>query len=242
VADALFEDPRLVQVYDPLEADRTDLDVYAGLADELGAHSVLDVGCGTGTFACLLARRGVTVTAVDPARASLEVARAKPGAEAVRWLHGDATSLPTMGVDAAFMTGNVAQVFLSDDDWHATLRGIHAALQPGGWLVFETRDPTQRAWEGWTPEQTRATVDVPEVGVVESWHDVTDVAGEVVTFRSFVAFRREGFVVESQSTLRFRPRSDVESSLLRAGYRVAEVRDAPDRPGRELVFLAQRIG
>ena len=53
--DAIFEDPRLAAVYDPLDPDRSDLDVYVAIAQELGARSVLDVGCGTGTFACLLA-------------------------------------------------------------------------------------------------------------------------------------------------------------------------------------------
>ena len=141
MADAIFEDPRLAEVYDSLEPDRRDLDVYADVVTELGARSVLDVGCGTGTFACLLARRGVEVTAVDPAAASLDVARAKPGAEAVRWLHGDATTLPPLQVDAAFMTANVAQVFLTDGEWSATLRAVRGSLRPGGWLVFETRDP-----------------------------------------------------------------------------------------------------
>ncbi|MDQ2876634.1 MAG: methyltransferase domain-containing protein, partial [Actinomycetota bacterium] len=46
--------------------DGPDLDAYAALAVELGARSVLDIGCGTGTFACLLARRGIAVTAVEP--------------------------------------------------------------------------------------------------------------------------------------------------------------------------------
>ena len=146
MADAIFEDSRLARVYDSLEPDRRDLDVYANVVTELGGRSVLDVGCGTGTFACLLARRGVEVTAVDPAAASLDVARAKPGAEAVRWLRGDATTLPPLQVDAAFMTANVAQVFLTDREWSATLRAIRDSLRPGGWLVFETA--TQRVGPG----------------------------------------------------------------------------------------------
>src|SRR5688572_12036632 len=121
VPDAIFDDPRLAQVYDPLDPDRSDLDAYAAIVDELGARSVLDIGCGTGTFACPLARRGIEVTGVDPAAASLDVARGKPGADAVRWVHGDATTLPALQVDAAFMTANVAQVFLTDEAWDATL-------------------------------------------------------------------------------------------------------------------------
>jgi len=87
MADNAFEHPRLAAIYDALDTDRSDLDVYAGIAKELGARRVLDVGCGTGTFAVLLADRGFDVTGVDPALASLDVARAKPGGERVRWIH-----------------------------------------------------------------------------------------------------------------------------------------------------------
>jgi ubiquinone/menaquinone biosynthesis C-methylase UbiE len=57
VPDAAFAEPRLAQIYDPMDPDRRDLDVYAAMAEEFGARSVLDVGCGTGTLACLLAAR-----------------------------------------------------------------------------------------------------------------------------------------------------------------------------------------
>jgi SAM-dependent methyltransferase len=96
MADDIFEHPRLVAIYDALDPDRNDLDVYAAIADELGARHVLDVGCGTGTFALLLADHGVQVTGVDPAGGSLGVPRAKPGAERAHWIHGDATALPPM--------------------------------------------------------------------------------------------------------------------------------------------------
>jgi hypothetical protein len=51
---------------------------------------------------------------------------------------------------------------------------------------------------------------------------------------------RSGAVITSDSTLRFRDRGEVESSLAAAGYRVRDMRDAPERPGREFVFLADR--
>lgn len=34
------------------------------------------------------------------------------------------------------------------------------------------------------------------------------------------------------------PRAAIEDSLISAGYEVTDVRDAPDRPGLELVFIA----
>lgn len=237
--DPIFADPRLARIYDPLDPDRDDLDVYIALVAELGARSVLDMGCGTGTFACLLASRGLDVVALDPAEASLDVARTKPGADRVTWLVGDAVTLPPLSVDLATMTGNVAQVFLSDEDWSATLRGARSALRLGGRLVFEARDPSREAWRSWNREGSWSRVDIPGVGVVESWVDLTDVTGDLVSFRWTYRFEASGETITSDSTLRFRRRHEIEASLEITGLRLLEVRDAPDRPGLELVFVAE---
>jgi SAM-dependent methyltransferase len=238
--DAHYEHPRLAAVYDPLDPDRSDLGVYLSMAHELGARTVLDVGAGTGTFALMLADRGIAVTALEPAAASLDVARSKPGAQRVTWLLGDATTLPALQVDLATMTANVAQAICSPDDWAATLAGIWRALRPGGWLVFETRIPARRAWEEWNRTESWTTADVIGEGVVESWYDVLDVDGPLVTFRGTYTFRSDRAVLTSDSTLRFRERSEIDADLLAAGFSIEEVRDAPDRPGREFVYLARR--
>ena len=239
VPDPIFDDPRLARIYDPCDPDRGDLTAYDAIVDELDARTVLDVGCGTGTFAVLLAARGIEVVGVDPAGASLDVARAKRGAERVFWHHGDATTLPPLQVDLATMTGNVAQVFVTDDDWRATLTGVRAALRPGGHLVFESRVPARRAWEAWVPEATRSQVEIEGVGGVESWCELVEVAVPLVTFRWTYVFEADGAVLTSESTLRFRDRDEVERSLVAAGYVVEDVRDAPDRPGLEHVFIAR---
>lgn len=239
--DAVFDEPRLAAIYDALDPDRSDLVAYLDMIEELGARTVLDLGCGTGVFALLLAERGVDVIGVDPAGASLDVACAKPGAERVTWIHGDASAIPpSVTVDAVTMTANVAQVFLTDADWLATLAAVHAALRAGGRLIFESRDPARRAWEEWTEERTRSTTDVPGVGRVTDWVQVTDVAEDdgLVTFESPNFFEADGTVITSRSTLRFRSREAIEGSLRASGFEVLEVRDAPDRPGRELVFVA----
>jgi hypothetical protein len=44
VADAIFSERRLAEIYDPLEPDRSDLDLYLAIVDELGARSMLDIG------------------------------------------------------------------------------------------------------------------------------------------------------------------------------------------------------
>ncbi len=240
MADAHFEVPRLAEVYDPLDPDRSDLGAYATLAGEFGARTVLDIGCGTGTFACLLAGRGLEVIAVDPAAASLEVARRKPGAGRVRWVHADAAALPRVQADLATMTGNVAQVFVTGQEWTAVLGALHEALRPGGRLVFESRDPGRKAWLGWNRGQTYRRAVIPGVGPVETWIDVIKAEGSLVSFRTTFVFDGDGAVLTSDSTLRFRIRGELADSLAAAGFVVDEVRDAPDRPGREFVFIARK--
>ncbi len=241
MADAIFEEPRLAEIYDALDPVRTDLDAYVGLAHELRAHSVVDVGCGTGTLACLLAQRGLEVTAVDPAAASIGMGRRKPWADRVRWLVGDATSLPPLQVDLVTMTGNVAQVFLTDDEWESSLGALWSTLRPGGRLVFEVRDPAQEDWRNWTREQSFRRHELPGIGAVESWVELVAVTPPFVLFRSNFVFAADGAVLTSDSTLRFRGRDQIGESLEAAGFAVEDVRDAPDRPGREFVFIARRV-
>ncbi|GGO14026.1 class I SAM-dependent methyltransferase [Microbispora bryophytorum] len=238
--DPIFDHPRLAAVYDAFDGDRADLDAYLAIADELGADRVLDVGCGTGCLAILLADSGRTVMGVDPAEASLQIAGSKDRTGRITWIHGDATGVPAFGADLAVMTGNVAQVFLTDDDWTRTLRGIRGALRPQGHLVFETRRPERRAWQEWASDTGPVVLDLPEAGLVEQRREVTDVSLPLVSFRYTYTFLADGAVVTSDSTLRFRDRDEVETSLVANGYRVLEVRDAPDRPGREFVFVARR--
>ena len=163
MVDRLFSLPRLARLYDPLAPDRRDLAAYIVMLEDLGARSVLDIGCGTGTFALMLAQRGLSVIGLDPAKASLDVARGKPGSESVRWVQGEAATPLKVSGDAVTMTGNVAHFAFPD-----------------------------------------------------------------------------GSLVTSSSTLRFRSRGEVLAGLIDAGFEPGEVRDAPDRPGQEFVFLARR--
>ena len=240
VPDEIFAHPMLAEIYDAFEGERDDLGPYLDLVHDLGARRVLDVGCGTGSLAVLLGRGGVEVIGVDPAAASLAVARNKQGADQVSWVHGDATTLPPLHVDVALITGNVAQVFLTDQDWIATLRGIRASLTLHGFLVFETRRPERRAWYDWALDTEPVIRDLPGVGQVEQRSEVTDVVLPLVSFRQWYRFVRDDQVISSSSTLRFRSRDEIENSLASAGFAVSEVRDAPDRPGQEYVFIAKR--
>jgi ubiquinone/menaquinone biosynthesis C-methylase UbiE len=63
------------------------------------AGRTLELGCGSGTNAVYLAKRGFTVTAVDLSSLALEQAsqRAKQAGVEVTWVEGDVTKLPDLG-------------------------------------------------------------------------------------------------------------------------------------------------
>jgi hypothetical protein len=155
----------------------------------------------------------------------------------VTWVHGDATFLVGLeaATDLAVMTGNVAQVFVSDEDWYATLRATRRCLRPGGWFVFEARRSEVRDWETWDLAPSPVAMPDGRTAVVSC--TVTEVALPLVTFEGSTAIGEE--IMRSTSTLRFRERSELEQDLSRYGFNVLDVRDAPDRPGKEMVFLTQ---
>ncbi|MBR7559437.1 SAM-dependent methyltransferase, partial [Mycobacterium tuberculosis] len=62
-----------------------------------------------------------------------------------------------------------------------------------------------------------------------------------VSFTHLYRFAATSDTIGSRSRLRFRGKAEIASALEKAGFAVREIRDAPDRIGREWVFLAERL-
>jgi ubiquinone/menaquinone biosynthesis C-methylase UbiE len=239
-------DPRLAATYDAFEGERDDLDAYVRLLAEHGARRVVDLGCGTGTLALRLMAHDDApgapreVLAIDPDPDMLDVARGKSGAGRVRWLLGTSADAPSGWADAVTMTANVAQVFLGDEEWAATLSDLHRSLRPGGLLAVEARRPEDRAWERWAERYDAQEREIDGVGRVTDSFEVLDVALPLVSFRFTSHFHSDGSDVASDSTLRFRTDEEIAADLAAAGFEDIEVRDHPTAPGRGYLFLARR--
>lgn len=176
------------------------------------------MGCGTGVLAVALANRGHRVTGADPAEAMLAIARKRPGGDQVTWVQAGAVSLALdIPFDLIIMTGHVFQVFVTDDDIGAALKALRRHLAPGGRLAFETRNPQAHAWEAWTPDKTRKTVAVPQLGTVAVHHDVTRAQPPLVTFDTCFHFEN-GDQVSAESTLRFVGQDALGGFLRDAGF------------------------
>lgn len=238
-----YVDPTLVGLYDRLNPHGADTDFYLGLATELAASTVLDVGCGTGLLASALARQGHQVTGVDPAPAMIDFARSRPDADGVRWEHGDVGQLAGLDADLAVLTGHVCQVITDDGSWLETLEGVHAALRPGGRVAFESRNPGARIWLDWTPEATLSRIPDGAGGWVETWKVVTGTEPGHVRFDLHYRFLPSGEEIVSAGALRFRTLPELTRSLAAGGFDVEQVfGDWDRRPAapdcRELIVLA----
>ncbi len=222
VRNAEFEDPRLVEVYDAEYVGGWDDDLFVALLAERNAPRVLDFGCGTGRLAIRLAAAGHEVTGVDPARASLDAARRKPGAERVRWVEGSGEQVPSRSFDAALLTSHVAQFLVNDEQWLSTLRALRRSLVVGGRLIFDSRDPDAQQWTRWNPGDSRRSVVMPDGQLVDTWTGVDSVVDGVVHFTRHYRFTH-GDELASSATLRFRSENELRTTVEAAGFDVDRV-------------------
>ncbi len=159
--------------------------------------AVLDVGCGTGTHALLLAGRGHRVTGVDLAGAAVDRARARAlelGVAGLATFHpGDALDLGRLGpgLGAPFDCGLDVGLFhvLQPDDRRRYATALATVIRPRGRAVviaWSDRNPfgygparvtrrdlrlAFRAAEGWRVESIEAEVletNLP-AGTVHAW-------------------------------------------------------------------------
>ena len=217
--DPLYRDPDLAQFYDAANPWRDDFDYCVALASDAG--SLLDIGCGTGELAAALAP-GRRVTGVDPAAAMLDIARARPGGEAVNWVHADARSVRLEDrFDLVVLTGHAYQVFLTDDDQRAVLATIAAHLSPAGRFIFDTRNPALMTWKNWVRPKSTHEFDHPRLGRIEAWTEHRyDDDTSVLTYRNGYRVLDGGREYSASAQIRYTPLDTVAAMIGEAGLAV----------------------
>ena len=154
MAERLFD--RIAAYYDVLHDDVD----YAGECTLLETvfsrfmprrpASLLDLGCGTGNHALILARREYQVTGIDASAAMLRVARAKVrGRRNPAFLREDMRSFELgRRFDAAVCMDGSFTHLLTERDLLAHLRAVRRHLNPDGVYAFEFAQALRKETEG----------------------------------------------------------------------------------------------
>lgn len=238
-----FHDQRLAEIFDAIgESDRGDLDQYFTIVDELNATTIVDLGAGTGVFACGLAERGLTVIAVEPGQAAMNLARRQPGAENVQWVHGDAAAMPATGADMVTMTGNIPE-HMNDAEWMAALGASHSALRPDGHLVFGNRNIDTQDWltsPEYAPRSAPGNrnhgtrVDTTPAGPVHHWLEILDLTSTTFTFRWTFLVENTGEEFTWNTTFRIRTVDEVVRALESSSFLLEDIRNGD-------IYIASRL-
>lgn len=195
----------------------------------------LDVGCGTGAFASLIADRcaPIEVQGVDPSEAQLALARRRQDCAGASFVRGDAMALPfePRRFDIAVM----ALVIFFVPDPATGLAEMVRVVRPGGWVAAYAWDvlgggfPFDPVWqEIRAVDATPLLPPNPGAGRLASLRDLWAAAGleavetnEIVVERSFSRF--EDYWATSTITGGVRPSLDAMSvgqrDQLKAGVR-----------------------
>ena len=139
----------LAASYDGLMADGSYRRRAAFLARRLGkspipVRTVLDLACGTGTIACLLAKRGYEVVAADGSEEMLTQAAAKAaGLDRPPLFLQQAMPRLRLAqpVDAVVSTLDSLNYLTAERDLRETFRRVRRWLKPGGLFLFDVNTP-----------------------------------------------------------------------------------------------------
>jgi SAM-dependent methyltransferase len=118
--------------------------VFERLLEEqaLEGRSALDLACGTGRVAVLLAERGLRVVALDRSRAMLALARRRSGGDRVDWLAASVTDLPLAGrFDLITCNFDGINHLLRVAEVRRCFAEAAARLAIGGRFVFDVNTP-----------------------------------------------------------------------------------------------------
>jgi SAM-dependent methyltransferase len=189
---------------------------------KIPVSTVVDIGCGTGTLALLLAARGWKVYGVDASQGMIDAASVKTREQGVELSCQDMTQMtlrePVSLATSFFDTLNHLE---SRQELNATFQRVYDALAPGGLFVFDTSN--ERCYRVlWTKNEVVRHQDFLMI-LENSYIRRTRRAESCVTLFDRVdeTYRRSEEIVWE----RYFPRHEVGSSLRTAGFRILEHRE-----------------
>jgi ubiquinone/menaquinone biosynthesis C-methylase UbiE len=241
-----YNQAELAVLYDDENGWDVSADFYRDLAQRIGAKTLLDLGCGTGTVTRgVIAAIGGSAVGVDPAQPMLEVAGRKTGDEPVEWVLGDARTVRLdRRFDLIIMTGHAFQAFLTEADQIALFRTVAAHLAPDGRFAFDSRNPAAKEWLEWTPTESSRVLETAAYGAVEIWNDIAMNPENILDVQEHYRFLSSGKRLRSDFRLRFSAPEELWDGMMAAGLAVEHCYGDWDRTAftpaaREIIIVAR---
>jgi SAM-dependent methyltransferase len=195
--------------------------------------TVIELGCGSGITARRLTDAGHDVLGIDQSPALIALARER--APSARFQVGSFVTEPLPECDAVLAIGEVLNYLFDEGNTRAALPGlfvrIHAALRPGGLLLFDLAGPgvLRNPSRPWTagPDWAVMVERQEQRGVLER---------HITSFVERCAGYRRSEEVHRQRL--YRP-AEILPLLRAAGFTARNTRGYSPGPGRN-VYLARR--
>ena len=191
---------------------------------------ILDLGCGTGTVAILLAREGWTVVGVDVSKGMIAEARRKAAAAGLEilFVEEDLRALsPARGFNAAISLYDVFNHLGATEDLYSAFSGVHRVLLKGGLLIFDVNNA--RGYHRlWRDQETLRHQDFTMV-----LDNAYDASLRRAVSRVRVTFNDGREVLEETIVQKYFQEKEIRSALDAVGFDVLEVEDFafPSAPG-----------
>jgi len=215
---------------------------WAGYIDEiLRCHGlsqgslILDLGCGTGTMALLMAQKGYEVIGVDASEDMLSEAYAKMQEKGLQilLLNQDIQKLDLYGtVDAAYSTCDVINYILTEEGFAKLLKNVALYLNMGGVFIFDLKTDSKYRQLGSNTYRD----SVGEVSYV--WENHYDTSTCINEYRCQFTVKNEGIFTEFHSQRAYSTET-VAALAQQAGLQVISIfsydMDMPVTPESERV-------
>ncbi len=211
--------------------------------ESLRPRTAVDLACGTGSVALILAREGLHVTGVDMSWEMLTVAQQRAQERALQPFFVcqklQELQLP-VGVDLAVCALDGLDYILDPADCEEAIRRVYKALNPGGIFIFDVNTPEKlRAMDG----QVFLDEDVYCV-----WRGEFDEDTNICSY-GMDLFQRQGALwqrsFEEHQEFAY-PAEELKAYLRRAGFTHIRVygderMEAP-RAGEQRIYFSARKG
>lgn len=194
---------------------------------ELGIEpkDLLDVACGEGTFAVMMAQRGYHVTGIDQSRQMVRLARARARETGVdmKFLVEDMRSIPFKEqFDLVTCFFDSLNYLLAVKDLQEAFQNAYQALKPGGYYIFDMNTVYGLAVD-WMRMQTYIQNETEDF--IEIHQQDFDYENLIASMTITVFEKRDGFWerFDEMHQERGYPIADIEFLLDQIGFEIVTI-------------------